>query len=168
MLDRLRRLPVLVGLCGLLQAAAADAALGGRCPIVRADAPTAGSAAATASATAPRGSAGTSTAPLSLAGHRVVEYADASGATVREFCDATGIVFAVTWDGPSLPDMRQLLGTRFDRYRDAAAFPTTGALRTIQAADLVLSSRGRMRAFKGYAYDPALVPPSVDPTAFAK
>ncbi|MDR1709855.1 MAG: DUF2844 domain-containing protein, partial [Candidatus Accumulibacter sp.] len=43
-----------------------------------------------------------------------------SGTLVREYVSAKGIVFAVAWQGPFLPDLKQLLGQYFDAYTEAA------------------------------------------------
>ena len=51
--------------------------------------------------------------------HVVHEIRAASGTTVREYLTTTGTVFAVAWQGPWLPDMRQVLGTHFDQYQQA-------------------------------------------------
>src|ERR1700759_2593494 len=50
------------------------------------------------------------------AGHVMHTLTAPNGGTVREFTRADGTVFAVTWQGPSRPDLRQLLGTAFDRF----------------------------------------------------
>src|SRR5262249_22573807 len=34
----------------------------------------------------------------------------ANGTTVREYVSTTGQVFAVSWEGPWMPDLRQMLG----------------------------------------------------------
>src|ERR1700761_2584549 len=39
-----------------------------------------------------------------------------SGTVVHEFADRAGLVFAVAWNGPTAPDLRQLLGKYFERY----------------------------------------------------
>src|SRR5580704_12348400 len=44
----------------------------------------------------------------------------ATGTVVREYASPTGTVFAVAWQGPWLPDMRQLLGSYFEQYAQAA------------------------------------------------
>jgi len=47
------------------------------------------------------------------------EIRSASGTMIREYVNASGTVFAVAWDGPWLPDLRQVLGEHFDRYESA-------------------------------------------------
>jgi hypothetical protein len=87
-----------------------------------------------------------------------------SGTAVREYVAPTGLVFAVTWGGPSMPDLRQVLGTYFDRYVEAAAARRfrRGSL-LLQLPGLTVQSTGHMRAFAGKAYLPEAIPPGVTP-----
>ena len=50
------------------------------------------------------------------AAYSVAHSQDPAGRRIREFAGADGIVFAVAWQGASLPDMRQLLGDYFPAY----------------------------------------------------
>ena len=66
-----------------------------------------------------------------------------AGTTVREYVAPTGIVFGVAWTGPSMPDLRQLLGTHFDDYVAAlAARRTVRGPVSIQLPGLVVQSGG--------------------------
>ncbi len=83
-----------------------------------------------------------------------------SGTAVNEYVAPTGTVFAVSWQGPSLPDLRQILGPGyFSQY--LAAAQTDGGGRLVQLPGLVVQSGGRMRAFAGRAYLPQLLPAGV-------
>jgi hypothetical protein len=87
-----------------------------------------------------------------------------SGTTVREYVTPAGTVFGVAWQGPSIPDLRQLLGSHFDEY--VAAMETRRTRRSpvlVQLPGLVVQSSGHMRAFSGRAYLPAALPPNVAP-----
>lgn len=88
-----------------------------------------------------------------------------SGTTVKEFVLPTGVVFAVAWLGPTMPDLRQLLGQQFDRYIEATKLThrRRGPV-TIEQPDLVVHSGGRMRSFVGNAYLPTLLPEGVSIT----
>lgn len=85
-----------------------------------------------------------------------------SGTVVREFVNATDQVFAVSWEGPLLPDLAQLLGPYADEYQQAVqqqrAMGQRGGVVQVQKSQLVVVSRGRMGQFKGHAYVPTLVP----------
>lgn len=83
----------------------------------------------------------------------------ASGTHVCEYVSG-GSVFAVTWDGPILPDLKALLGKYFDTMvAESARLPRAG--RSQVAIDLpavVINSGGHMRAFEGSAWIPAEFP----------
>jgi hypothetical protein len=84
-----------------------------------------------------------------------------SGTLVREYVAPNGIVFGVAWDGPTLPDLKSVLGTSFDAYVAATA-TRRGTPLAISSSDLVVYSGGHLRAFSGHAYLPQAVPPGVD------
>lgn len=94
--------------------------------------------------------------------YTVHELQAATGARVREFVSPAGTVFGVAWDGPSMPDLRQVLGTYFDRYTAAIATGrrTRGAV-FVDLPELVVQSTGHMRAFAGSAYVPGALPEGV-------
>ena len=96
---------------------------------------------------------------LSAAQYTVHEIRTPSGTVVREYVSAQGQVFAVAWQGPLMPDLRQLLGGYFADYTAAARSKRAGrgSLRVRQPG-LVLHSGGHMRAFAGQAYIPQLLP----------
>jgi hypothetical protein len=90
-----------------------------------------------------------------------------SGTTVREFVSQTGTVFAVAWQGPSIPDLRQVLGIYFAPYAQAAQAAQKkraghGPLR-IEAPGLVVEQSGHPRAFTGRAYVPQFLPAGIGP-----
>ncbi|MBS0420771.1 MAG: DUF2844 domain-containing protein [Proteobacteria bacterium] len=94
-----------------------------------------------------------------VAGYTVHVMDAATGTTVREYIAPSGKVFAVTWDGPLLPDFVQTLGRYFPEYNANASSPQVGRRHlNIQGNDLVVSSHGHMRAFHGIAYVPSLLP----------
>jgi hypothetical protein len=95
-------------------------------------------------------------------GYDVHELVLGSGTVVREFVAPTGLVFAVTWQGPIKPDLNQLLGGYFPRLVAAGQSPHRDHRSlSLQAPDLVIESGGRMRGFAGRAYLPGLVPAGV-------
>lgn len=93
-------------------------------------------------------------------GYAVHEITTPSGVHVDEYVTADGKVFAVSWQGPFIPDLRQMLGAYYARYAQAASAAHTGGHRhlRIEQPGLVVESNGRMRAFYGRAWDPALLP----------
>jgi hypothetical protein len=99
-------------------------------------------------------------------GYAIHELQGESGTVVREFVSSTGKVFGVAWNGPVLPDMRQVLGNYHARLAAAtnANRRPQGPL-VINAGDLVLYSGGHMRAYTGRAYVPQMLPEGVSPDA---
>jgi len=84
-----------------------------------------------------------------------------SGTVVREFVSPAGKVFAVAWSGPSMPDLRQVLGPYFDTYVAAVAQRKARGPVHVVLPGLVVQSSGHMRAFSGKAYLPDAVPAGV-------
>ena len=84
----------------------------------------------------------------------------ATGTHVREFVSGSGVVFAVTWDGPFLPDLKALLGKYFDTMvAESATMPRAGRSRmAVNRPEVVINSGGHMRAFEGSAWIPAEFP----------
>lgn len=95
-------------------------------------------------------------------GYQVQEIQMPSGILVREFVATNGTVFAVAWNGPTVPNLRQLLGQYFNNFVAAAQAKHAGHRHLqIQQSDLVLQASGHMRAFSGRAYLPQAVPAGV-------
>lgn len=86
-----------------------------------------------------------------------------TGTTIKEFISPAGTVFAVTWQGPFAPDLRQLLGQHFENYIQAATVPSNrrGRGLHIESGDLVFDSGGHMRFITGRAYLQSKVPSGV-------
>lgn len=97
-------------------------------------------------------------------GYSVHTLQTSSGINVREYVSAQGTVFAVAWDGPNLPDLTQLLGDYFPAFNAAMVERRQQGIRgpvSLRQDDLVVESRGHMRAFFGRAFVPSLLPPQV-------
>lgn len=93
------------------------------------------------------------------AAYSVSEIETEDGATIREYVLPSGIVFAVTWSGPRVPDLRELFGSHFQSYRDEIeARPAGRGPVRIERADLIVEAGGRMRAFRGRAWLPQRLP----------
>jgi hypothetical protein len=93
----------------------------------------------------------------------------ATGTTIREYVSTTGMVLAVSWDGPWLPDLQQMLGPYFDAYqRNAAAVRNArrshGPI-TIRTGEMVIQVGGHPRAFTGRAYIERMLPQGVPAAA---
>ncbi|MDR3368272.1 DUF2844 domain-containing protein [Rhodoferax sp.] len=95
-----------------------------------------------------------------------------TGTVVTEYVNSGGIVFALTWVGPVLPDLTLLLGDYFPTFkaqtdRRRAAGQRGGPVQ-VNADGLTVGSAGRMGHFSGYAYAASLVPTGVDVAALLK
>lgn len=81
---------------------------------------------------------------------------------VREYANAQGQVFAVSWETAGRPDLRQLLGeSLFAGYQARIGAPGLRRGRGgmgMATDDLVVQNSGRPGAFSGFAYVPSLTP----------
>jgi hypothetical protein len=87
-----------------------------------------------------------------------------SGTVVREYSDTAGKVFAVSWTGPTLPDLRTLLGDKFAVMTGSAGKRAKAghSQLSLEQSDLVLVSNGHMRSFAGHAWIPSALPAGFD------
>lgn len=94
--------------------------------------------------------------------YKVHEMQGEAGTVVREYEAPDGTIFAVSWEGPVKPDLKQLFGTYFDQYRNASRTNGAGHRHaTIRQPGLVVRSSGHIRAFSGLAYLPDQLPAGV-------
>jgi hypothetical protein len=99
--------------------------------------------------------------------YTIHEIRAATGTIVREYVSSSGRVFAVAWQGPWPPDMRQILGSYFEQYQQAVQAETTPRagrkpLR-IEQPGFVVHAGGHMRSYAGHAYIPDMLPQGVNP-----
>ena len=145
----LRSVTLLLGLgFTALWAAAAHAALGGDAASVSGDAAQLG---ATVSA---------SSQPL----YSVQEFTAATGVRVREYLGRDGVVFALSWSGPVVPDLQLLLGAHYGDYAAAQAAQQNPGLHRSGRLTLpgaVVETSGHLRAYSGRAYLPPRIPAGV-------
>jgi hypothetical protein len=91
--------------------------------------------------------------------YRLHEVQLASGTLVREYAGLDGNVFAVTWHGPYVPNLKQIFGRYFDAYVAAAKAPHADHHHLkVSQGDLVVEASGHMRAFNGRAYLSQAIP----------
>ena len=96
--------------------------------------------------------------------YAVHELRAATGTVVRQYASPSGNIFAVTWEGPTLPDLKQLLGRYFEDFQKAAQSQNRAGVHgplIIQLPGLVVELGGHMRSFRGRAYLPDQMPPQV-------
>lgn len=98
------------------------------------------------------------------AAYTVHEIKASTGVVVREYVSPAGKVFAVAWQGPTHPDLHQLLGTYYETFVQAAEVRKlragNGPL-LVEQSGLVVQMGGHMRAFTGRAYMSYLLPSGV-------
>ena len=103
-------------------------------------------------------------AAVSHPNYTVQEISSAAN-TVREFIAPSGTVFAIAWNGLVHPDLKVLLGSYDEEYRNALCQqPRTQGQRHLQLKTerLVVETGGHMRNLQGRAYLPSLVPEGVN------
>jgi hypothetical protein len=94
---------------------------------------------------------------------------DAGGTTINEYATSSGRIVAYTWAGPTMPDLRALLGKYSVSYRAGAAAATPdGNLHRSRIArpDVIVESGGPMRGYVGRAWLPGALPPGVTAADF--
>jgi hypothetical protein len=93
--------------------------------------------------------------------YTVHEISTAYGTVVREYVSPANKVFAVSWHGPQIPDLTQVLSGYYSQYLLAASQPRISRRHlAIEQPGLVVQSGGHVRAFSGRAWVPALLPPN--------
>lgn len=92
-------------------------------------------------------------------GYVIFRIERADGTVITQYMNARGLVFAIAWQAPSVPDFRALLGGYFSEFQQAlqSRKRRSGAL-SLQTKNLVVESLGHMRAFHGRIYVPGLLP----------
>jgi hypothetical protein len=103
--------------------------------------------------------------PSSTGSYTVHEITLPSGTLVRQYASSAGVIFAVTWKGPFIPNLQQILG---DHFQTLVAHQTKQSLvghRSIShhSADLVIESSGHPRSYVGRAYLPTAIPAGIIP-----
>ncbi|MBB4515204.1 DUF2844 domain-containing protein [Paraburkholderia fungorum] len=112
----------------------------------------------------PTDSTGTAPQTLLNGALRLRTLTDAGNTTINEYATSTGQIIAYTWQGPTMPDLRALLGPYAGSYRTGAAgLAPDGNLHASRVVrpDVIVESGGPMRGYVGRAWLPAALPPGV-------
>jgi len=102
--------------------------------------------------------------PTALGSYTINAVPAAGGGTIKEYVSTQGIVFAISWRTPMMPNLQRLLGASFPAFEQAAIASRSQGRRgplNIERADLVLQSSGQLGDFRGRAFVPGLLPPDV-------
>lgn len=95
-----------------------------------------------------------------MKGYAVHELTTPVGATVRQYVGSAGKIFAVAWSGGFRPDLRDIMGSRYDQFIAA----TRGQRRArgpvhVELPGMVVTMGGYLRTFWGHVYLTDLAPP---------
>lgn len=96
-----------------------------------------------------------------MSAYSIHEIQSQTGTIVREFVSPEGKVFGVAWQGQTLPNFQQVLGSYYSQFIQNAPRQRKHGPVTVQMPGLVVQSGGHMRALTGRAYIPEMVPGSV-------
>ena len=94
--------------------------------------------------------------------YTVHEITGDDGTVIREYVTPAGKVFGVSWSGPTIPDLSQLLGAYNTEFQNTLR--SKGGRRknaVVRNSDLVVESTGHTRAFHGRAYLNSMLPSGV-------
>jgi hypothetical protein len=84
------------------------------------------------------------------------------GTLVREYVTPAGKVFGVSWTGPTIPDLSQLLGTYNAEFQNSLRSKSgRRKAAVVRNSDLVVENSGHTRAFHGRAYLNSILPSGV-------
>ena len=94
--------------------------------------------------------------------YAVQEITGDDGTVIREYVTPAGKVFGVSWNGPTIPDLTQLLGTYNAEFQAGVrAKRSRRSTAAVHNSDLVVESTGHMRSFHGRAYLNSMLPSGV-------
>jgi hypothetical protein len=89
-----------------------------------------------------------------------------TGTVIKEYVRPDGLVFAVSWRGPAVPDLALLLGAYYSVLQQARHEAHAGGQRgsplSLAKDGLVVQAGGRSPHFFGYAYVTHLLPADIN------
>ncbi len=89
-----------------------------------------------------------------------------AASSVREYIGPSGVVFGIAWNGPTRPDLAQLLGRYDEKYEEALRSASREPGRPfvkVDANGLLVEQWGHIRDLRGRAYVADLLPSGVSP-----
>jgi len=92
------------------------------------------------------------------AAYKLDQISTPDGGVISEYVSPEGRVFAISWRGPFIPNLEQLLGSYFPEVKKAARAHTGIGPLVIKTDSFVYFSGGRMKNFFGHASLPELFP----------
>ena len=100
-------------------------------------------------------------AQVTLGPYTLTERVTEATVRIREYADASGVVFAVAWEGPVRPDLHLLLGRYFEAFAAAVAHRPAGSGRSdvnVTTGDILVHMGAHLRSHRGRVVLRALVP----------
>jgi hypothetical protein len=95
-------------------------------------------------------------------GYAIQQINSTSGHVIKEYVSPQGSVFGISWQGPTVPDLRQFLGSYSAQLQQAIQGRSRrrGPL-VVRTDQVVIEMGGHQRSFHGRAYVPSLLPNGV-------
>jgi len=92
-----------------------------------------------------------------VSGLAVYQSITEAGMTITYYVNFQGVIVAVSWRGPALPNLKNLLGRHFQTYLLGTTTRLSHRHVEFITPDLVIQSNGHVRAFRGRAFLPKLL-----------
>jgi Protein of unknown function (DUF2844) len=96
-----------------------------------------------------------------MSGYSVHQIQRNDGVVLKEFVSPEGKVFGISWRGPTMPNLPQLLGGYFPAFNQANQSTHRRGPLSIHAGPLVVETGGHPRAFRVRAYVANLLPSGI-------
>lgn len=93
-----------------------------------------------------------------MEGYSVEEITRGDGSILREFVSPAGQIFGVAWQGFTMPNLNQILGTSADVFQKATQGAHHRGPLSVHVGQLVVETGGHMRSFHVRAYRLDLLP----------
>jgi hypothetical protein len=98
-------------------------------------------------------------------GYTIQQITRSDGGVLKEFVSPDGKVFGFTWQGPTMPNLAQLLGSHFAEFQEAAKSAHRHGPLAVHVGQLVVETSGHLRSFRVRAYMTGLLPRDLSPEA---
>jgi hypothetical protein len=97
-------------------------------------------------------------------GYSIHQISSSNGHVIKEYVSLQGSVFGISWQGSTIPNLQQFLGSYFTQLQDAmrSSRRRRGPL-VVRTDQVVIETGGHQRSFHGRAYIPDLLPATVSP-----
>ncbi|HMD85171.1 MAG TPA: DUF2844 domain-containing protein [Terriglobia bacterium] len=96
-------------------------------------------------------------------GYHLHQITTPDGSFVREYVTPEGKVFGISWQGRSLPNLQQLLGSYMTNLQQAEKRTVPRRSLVVRTDTFVFMSVGHLGTFQGHAYVPGLIPNNLRP-----